>query len=123
MAPPLSAFAIIISSLLLKFCNASSSFFDKFLCGICLIFSSSFSKSFWKACANVSTVWWFSFGVHVLLREILNSWFSMPCSLFLKCVFSFTFLMNVSISFLNCFLLYLLGVGQKFKFLFKSLKS
>ena len=112
---------MIISSLLLKFCNTSSSFFDKFMCCIYLICSSSFNKSFWEACANVSTVRWFSFGVHILLREILNSRSSILCSLFLKWTFSFTFLMNVPMSFLNCFLFYLLGAGQKFKFLFKSI--
>ena len=92
-------------------------------CCICLIFSSSFSKSFWNACVNVSTVWWFSFGVHVLLCGILNSQISMSYSLFLKWSFSFTFLMNILMSFLNCFffLLCLLGVGQKFKILFESL--
>ena len=60
------------------------------------MFPCSFNKSLWKIYVNVSTVWWFSFGVHALVREILRTWFSVSFSLFLKWAFSFAFLMNVS---------------------------
>ena len=91
-----------MSSLLDKVFNAFFSFFDKLVRGICLSICSSFSKSFWNAYVNVSTLCWFSFGVHVCLCDTLNCPSSRFCSVLLKYVCNFIFLMNALMSFRNC---------------------
>ena len=75
-ALPLSALTIAISSLSCKSSWASCSpfkrieYFGGFICVISLLIS------LFVASINVSMVWWFDWGIHVLLVGFLNISFS-----------------------------------------------